>query len=408
MAVPPDRPKLRLVEAFPADGEDGDMFVVHDPTGLAEGVLTLSRAAMLILSLMDGERGLDDIQRVFAERAGQAVPREQLEEIVGQLDVAHYLDSPAFAEHLQSLVEDYRSAPARVSANEAALGAEEDGLAPTIDRILASCEVSIAGARRQLVGLIAPHLDFARGKPGYADAYGLLAVSPPAGRFVILGTNHFGRATGPVATRKDFETPLGTTRTDRAFIETLEAKLGLDLCEHEFDHQREHSIELQVLILQHLLGADNFEIVPVLCHDPCGPNGTAPYDGKGADLREFGEALGELIQTDNVATVIIAGADLGHVGWRFGDADDLNDSFLSEVERKDRQALDAIVTSGRDAFLDTVKRHDNSTRICSVGSVYALMTALPDARAELLRYHQAADKPSGTCVTSSAMAFWRT
>src|SRR4029079_11601775 len=118
---------------------------------------------------------------------------------------------------------------------------------------------------RHLAGLIAPHLDYPRGTPCYADAYGVLATMPPPKRVVILGTNHFGRASSSVATRKDFQTPLGTTRTDREFIAALEQSCGSDLCEHEFDHLREHSVELQVLVLQHLFGANSFTIVPVLC-----------------------------------------------------------------------------------------------------------------------------------------------
>ncbi len=401
-----DYPKLRPVEAFPTNQDGDQMFVVCDPSGLAEGALNMSRAALLLLSLMDGEHSLEDIRRLFAEQVGQAVPAEQLAEMVERLDAAHYLDSPAFAGYFQSLVDGYRSAPARVSMDEASFGAGDGELGPMIGRMLAACELSLAGPRRKLAGLIAPHLDFARGKPGYADAYAALAVGQRPRRVVILGTNHFGRAPAPVATRKDFQTPLGTTRTDRAFIEALEASLDFDLCEHEFDHQREHSVELQVLILQQLFGAGNFEIVPVLCPDPCGAGGTTAQDGEGTGLREFAEVLGERVRTDGTPTVLIAGADLSHVGRRFGDPWDLDETFLREVERKDRKALDAIVAGGRDAFVETLKSHDNSTRVCSVGCIYALVTALPDARPELLRYHQAVDSKGGTCVTCSAMAFW--
>ena len=400
-----DYPKLRPVEAFPADQDGDQTFVVRDPSGLAEGGMTVSRAALFVLSLMDGQHNLEEIERIFGEQVGQRLPGDQLEQMVARLDASHYLDSPAFADYFASLVEDYRSSPARVSANEASLGAGDDGLASTIGRMLAACEVSLTGSRR-LAGLIAPHLDFARGTPGYADAYGALAVGQAPQRVVILGTNHFGQTTGPVATRKDFQTPLGTTRADRAFIEALETRLGVDLCEHEFDHQREHSVELQVVILQQLLGADHFEMVPVLCHDPCGPTGAIPGEGRGADLRAFGEALGELILTDDTPTMIVAGADLSHVGRPFGDSRELDEAFLREVERKDRQALDALVAGGRDAFVETLRGHDNSTRVCSVGCIYALMTALPDAKPELLRYHQAVDRDTGTCVTCSAVAMW--
>jgi AmmeMemoRadiSam system protein B len=223
---------------------------------------------------------------------------------------------------------------------------------------------------------------------------------------VILGTNHFGRATAPVATRKDFQTPLGLTRTDGEFLSRLDQRCGADLCAHEFDHQREHSVELQVLVLQHLLGADNFEIVPVLCHDPCGPPGTAPYDGHGVDLRVFAEALGGLIREDDTPTVVIAGADLSHVGRRFGDDRELDADFLREIERRDHEALEQVANNSAGPFVETLRNRANNTRVCSAGCIYALMTALPQARGELLRYHQAVDPEGGTGVTCTAMAFW--
>jgi len=433
-----DRPKLRPVEVLPAQQDREVNLLVHDPSGLADGSLVVSPATMLILALMNGEHSLDDIRQVFARQFGHAPARDELEGLIQQLDAAHYLESPAFARYLQSRVEAYRAAPARVSAEGAAGSPDPGKLASMIGQMLASGEVALAGAPgRRLAGLIAPHLDFARGTPCYADAYGLLetaarpaaaasirpdrAIPPnaaqkdkkthsgrikPARRFVILGTNHFGRARSVVATRKDFQTALGTAITDRPFLNTLEGRLGAGLCEHEFDHQNEHSVELQVLILQYLLPGDGFRIVPVLCPDAGQPAGAAPDGGDGVHLRVFAETLGELIRADHTLTVVIAAADHSHVGRRFGDERVLDKAFLTENERNDRQILEAIAAGQRDSFVETVTRRHNHTRVCSTGCIYALMTALPGARPELLRYHQAVDHPTGTCVTCSAVAFW--
>jgi AmmeMemoRadiSam system protein B len=420
-------PKMRPVEAFPVEQAGQRLIVVHDPAGFAKGPITVSPAAMFVLLLLDGQKGPEDIQKAFDEQFGQAIPRQQLDDLVNQLDAAHYLDSDDFTRHYQSLVDAYRAAPARLCRDLSAYGidgelgsgnpnlessppdpaAASSAIKAIIARMLAHCQVSLIGKKnRRLAGLIAPHLDYGRGTPCYADAYAVLATAEPVRRVVILGTNHYGRGTSVVATRKDFGTPLGTTRTDRAFLEALEARCGADLCAHEFDQAREHSVELQVLILQHLLGADNFEIVPALCHDPCGPTGTAPYDGQGVDLRAFGEALGELIRSDESPTLIIAGADLSHVGRRFGDDRDLTAAFLSDVERQDRAALSELVAGRRDGFVDQLIARDNSTRVCSAGCIYALHTALEGAKGELLRYHQAVDQAGGTCVTCCAAAFW--
>ena len=130
------------------------------------------------------------------------------------------------------------------------------------------------------------------------------------------------------------------------------------------------------------------------------------HNGRSADLQVFGERLSKLIRRDGGETIIIAGADLSHVGPRFCDECDLQDTFLAEVGRKDRVTIDAILAGDPARFLETLTSHENSTRICSVGSLYGLMTALPGAKAELLRYHQAVDQPSGTGVTCASITFW--
>ncbi len=384
------------------------MVLIQDPTGLADAPLVISPAGFFVVRLLDGTHTLDQIQVQFLTQFAQVLPRRQLEELVEKLDASHYLDSAAFTCFYDGLVAAYRAAPTRTGRDAASFGAEEDGLTLTLDRLLGGRRLAEnPPAGRRLVGLVAPHLDYPRGGPCYAAAYGVLAQAGPVERVVILGTNHFGRGTSVVATGKDFETPLGVTRTDREFLDRLQVRLSADLCRHEFDHLREHSVELQVLVLQHLLGAERFEIVPILCPDPCGPNGMAPYDGEGVDLDVFARALGEVIADHEGRTLIVAGADLSHFGWRFGDECDLDPAFLTQVERKDREALNALVAGDAAAFVTGIRTRDNDTRICSAGCIYALTTAVAGAKAELLGYHQAVDQESGTAVSCSAMALWQ-
>ncbi|MEP0844918.1 MAG: AmmeMemoRadiSam system protein B [Phycisphaerae bacterium] len=410
----PARPKLRPVEAFPIEEGGRRMFVMHDPAGLASGPITASPPTVFLLLLMDGTRSLDEVQAAFAEQIGQPVPRDELENLVRQLDAAHYLAGESFEEHFRSLAAAYRAAPARTIRDLSAYGIDGSGRDPdpagrlrkTLSQVLSQEGVSVEPRRGRLTGLVAPHLDYPRGGPCYAAAYGVLAAAQRPRRIVILGTNHYGRSASVVATHKDFQTPLGTTRTDRDFLDALQARCGADLCAHEFDHAREHSVELQVLLLQHLLGADRFEMLAVLCPDPCGPTGTAPHNGEGVDLRIFAETLGALVREDATPTLLIAGADLSHVGRRFGDARDLSGAFLQEVELLDRAALVQCIGGEPEAFITTLAERDNSTRMCSAGCLYALRTALDGAEGELLRYHQAVDAAADICVTCCAAAFW--
>jgi MEMO1 family protein len=157
--------------------------------------------------------------------------------------------------------------------------------------------------------------------------------------------------------------------------------------------------------LQHLYGPQNFSVVPLLCPDPCGPSGTVPDDGNGMALRVFAESLGELIASDPTNTLVVAGADFSHIGSSFGDDRPIDDAFLEEVRQADRRALDFLELGDPAGFLRCIAQQDNPTRICSAGCMFALLTALPGARGQVVRYHQAVDRESQTCVSCAAVVF---
>ncbi len=401
MILHPDaKPKLRPLEPV-FTGEPG-LIGVRDPSRLSSVMLTLTEPAFFALALLDGQHTLADVQRRFLVRYGQPLRFETLSELVTRLEESLFLDGPDFEAHYQRLLEDYRSAPARPVRHADALGLGDDP-AKVFDSALA--EVTPDGGGR-VRGVIAPHLDYPRGRSCYARAYACLARRDPPERVVILGTNHFGvgNLSSVVATGQDFTTPLGTTRTDRAFVERLEERCG-DLRRFEYDHAGEHSIELQVCWLQHLFGAESFSIVPVLCSDPCGPTGTAPRSGLGVDLAEFARHLGDLIAEPGRSTAIVAGADLSHVGRFFGDDRGFDDGFLDEVRARDRAILTHIEGGQADAFRECVAEGQNPTRVCSAGCIFVTMTALAGARATVLDYHQAVTESVHNCVTCAAVVF---
>jgi AmmeMemoRadiSam system protein B len=256
------------------------------------------------------------------------------------------------------------------------------------------------------VGLIAPHLDYARGAPCYAAAYRDLVRRCDAERFVILGTNHFGLSRSVVGTRQDFETPWGNLRCDKAFMDCVDGLCGTDLCAGEYDHVREHSIELQSLLLKHLAGARDVAVAPFLCPDVCGPGRAAEDDDGGVDVDAFVAGLRGAIDGDDVPTCVIAGADLSHVGRFFQDDRDLDADNLHSVEASDREALERLVEQGGEPFRQYVRANGNGTNICSTGCIYALAKVLEGrAHAKLLHYHQAVTQEAENCVTCCAVEF---
>jgi AmmeMemoRadiSam system protein B len=389
------------VEAFLVDepGDGAPAVGVRDRSGLSSAILTVSPAALELLIMMDGRTTCEEIRVRFAERHGQPVAPETITRMLTHLESAYLLEGEAFERHYQGLVEAYRAQPARDMPHAASMGITASGA--IFDDMLAGATARTLPGRVR--GVIAPHLDYDRGRPCYAESYAVLRDRPRPDRVVVLGTNHFGRSLSVVSTGKDFVTPLGRTRCDTAMLERLERACG-DLRHYELDHAREHSVELQVAWLQHLYGAANFTIVPLLCPDPCGPTGTAPPDGRGVDLREFACALRD-IADDGGDTLLVAGADLSHVGRAFDIDRDLDDAFLTEVRQCDTGALDALQSAGPEAFRLAVAEQDNPTNICSAGCIFSLATALADAETTILGYHQAVTPDEENCVTCCAAVF---
>jgi hypothetical protein len=390
-------PALRNIEIVPFRRPDGEIyFGLQDPAELTAQPLAVSAAAYLVLAHLDGEHTLADVQTAFHKHTNLEVPVEEVDKLLAALDQALLLVNERSAQADAVRQAAYHAAPARDNRERYPDGAD---LRAELERILAC---GAAAPTNGVRGLIAPHLDYARGEPCYADAYATLAASGPADRYVILGTNHFGRATSVVATGKDFHTPLGLVPTDRGFLARLQDRLNCSLMSEETDHQREHSIELQVHFLQVIADGRPFEIVPVLCPDACGPTGTRPRDGAGVDLRAFAEALGTVVGEAKGRTVIIAGADLSHVGQRFQDPDPTTPERLEEVARSDRRLLKLLEERNEDAFVSRLIATSNATRVCSAGCILALLLALRGRPCRILKYHQAANFPAETHVTCAA------
>jgi len=375
------------------------MMVLYDQSGLAAGNLALTPAAFAIVTLMNGQNTLGDIVAEFLQQFRQPLPGERLLELLHQLDRRGMLDGPVFDARYERLVEDYRQLPARPT-QAVTSGADLEELRSELCDMVGEGTATTEGQR--VVGLVAPHLDYERGRCCYAEAYAQLRGQDDIDRFVIVGTNHFGRSGTVAWTVKDYDTPFGPAETDRGFIDKLRGRIGVDLGVHELDHLHEHSVELQVVILKALRGSRPVRIVPLLCPDVCGPTGLKPGDGSGPGADEFAAALAEVLAGEPGRSCVIAGADLSHVGRRFGDDFDLDDEFLQAVEADDRALLDLIEVGDAAGLLARLHGTRNLYRVCGAGSIYILLRALGGPNVRMLRYHQAVNRDEQIAVTCVA------
>jgi len=408
----PRAPRLRPVEAFPVVVDGREVICLRDPSGLTEAVLTVPRPVVAILALLDGTRAIRDVQADIMRQHGTLVPSDQIEALVETLDRHLFLEGERLEAERVRLAAAFRESPVRAAVHAGRAYAGEAGaLASELEGFFVHPEgpgpVGEPGVPR-LRGLIAPHIDFHRGGPAYAWAYKSVAEACDADCFVVFGTAHAGLDGHPFAlTRKPYDTPLGPMAVDDEVVEALVRRAPGEPFAAELAHRAEHSIEFQAVYLRYLIdrkwGDGNVRIVPILAsfvHE-CLTRGRDPA----ADPAVAGmlDALRETMATVPRRYCLVAGADLAHVGPRFGDPEPVSRGRLARLEAEDLALLSLVTGVDPRGFFASVAADGDSRRICGFSPIYALLAALPAGRGRLLRYGQWPD-PHGT-VTFASVAF---
>ncbi|HSC72015.1 MAG TPA: AmmeMemoRadiSam system protein B [Candidatus Methylomirabilis sp.] len=400
-------PRLRPIEAFPAEVRGRQVLCLRDPEHYCEGVVCLPVETASILGLFNGQHSLLDIQEAFVRRFGTLLFREELLEVIRSLDEHHLLDSPRFAAHRMAVEEGFRRVRTRpASFAGKSYPAERDALRLQLDSYFGAAEgprdIPPSSAAAGLRGLVVPHIDFARGGPCYAWGYREAEGAPPVDRWVILGTVHAPITRAFALTRKDFETPLGTAETDREFLDRLLATVGSQYLDDEPAHRGEHAIEFQAVFLRHRLSP--VRIVPILCgslHRCVEERQSPTQDG---EIEAFIAGLRDTLTALGGRSVILGSADLAHVGPRFGDPRPITPGQLREVAEADREMLAAVEAGDAETLFHAVARDGDRRRICGLPPIYAMLRVLGGVQGRLLRYSQWPD-PQGT-VTFAAVALY--
>jgi len=429
-------PRLRAVEAFPVEHEGRSCVALRDPAGYTDAIVLLHGPLLEIVSLFDGGHTVAEIQAAVMRRHGQLVERRQIEEIAEALDQQGFLDSPGFAGRravidgaflasptrpathaggayagepgeLRAMLDGFFAPPDGPGPIDGARAAEPEGrgqsAAPERRGRSAATERRGQSAATEVRGVIAPHIDFHRGGSAYAWAYRELAERSAADLFVIFGTCHAGMEHPFALTRKDYASPLGDVRVDRDFVDALAKRARQDCFGSELAHRVEHSIELQTVFLRHLY-ADrrDVSIVPVLAsfaHEAM-HRGQRPDDDP--RVPRFLEALAETMAAGRRRVALIAGADLAHVGPRFGDPEPVGAPELARIEREDVAMLESVAAGDPQAFFESVASDGDRRRICGYSPIYALLRSLGGAIGSVKRYGQWPD-PNGVVSFASVV-----
>ena len=215
--------------------------------------------------------------------------------------------------------------------------------------------------------LVLPHAGYRWS--GQVAAYGVKqAAGRTFRRVVVLGPSHRSGMENvvsiPAATH--YATPLGEVALDLEFISALRRHPVVQCIPPV--HASEHSVQIQVPLLQQALG--EFRLVPIVI-------GNLDLETS----RAFARILRGLIDPQ---TLVIASSDFTHHGSNFG-YQPFHEDLAANIERLDMGALRTIEKSDDEAFRSYIRK--TGATICGRRAISVLLAMVgPDAGARLLRY----------------------
>jgi MEMO1 family protein len=398
-----ESPQLRpYLTAAPEDAQ-GRRFVVYDRLRLSERAVRVTSVELEWLQLFDGKRSLRDIQaEVMRQLGGQLVPLENLQLLAERLDDALFLDGPRF----RAAAEDPIRRPSCIGCYEG----EPEPLRNQMKQLFTRPDgPGLPGEPRpdgKLRAALVPHIDFARGGATFAWGFKDIVERTDASLFIIVGTSHYS-AYRFTLTRKHFRTPFGVTETDGAYIDRLVHHYGDGLFDDELmAHLPEHSIELEVVLLQYLYeGKRPIRIVPLVVgsfHD-CIARGTEP--SRRDDIRRMINALRAAERETPEKICYLISGDLAHIGPKFGDEKPVAEPFLTHSKTQDEAILKETEAADPSAFFRVIAAEADSRRICGLPPTYTVLEAIQPKSGKVLHYGRYVHPRGNESVSFASVAF---
>jgi AmmeMemoRadiSam system protein B len=214
----------------------------------------------------------------------------------------------------------------------------------------------------------------------------------------MFGTSHYGGEGRFIMTEKDYSTPLGRTKTNTDLVNVIYASSKQTLTRNDEQHRYDHSIEMVLLLLQYVYGAEQFSLLPVLVntmHDRF----SFPDHINDEGIDEFLSIIHDYVKESNQRVLFVSSGDLSHIGRKFGDAEEAH-SLVTDITMHDSDVIASMCAHDAEGFFKKIANTHDHSRICGCAPNYLLMKSIQSKSAELLAY-QWWDQPD----TSSAVSF---
>jgi hypothetical protein len=217
----------------------------------------------------------------------------------------------------------------------------------------------------EILGVICPHAGYMYSGPVATNSFYQISSKKPE-LVIILGPNHWGIGCN-VAAMKDgqWQTPLGNVEVDTESairLHELSKVIELDF----FSHSRDHSLEVQVPMLQEIY-THNFKILPIILID---------QGYKTAE--EIGTAIAKIAKMKK--TIIIGSSDFTHYE---------ENSF---AHKQDKMLIEPILDLDVDKFYNVLQ--ENQISACGYGAIASTMVACKElgaSKGTLLKYATSGD-----------------
>ena len=373
---------------MPSPDPERPGLLVRDPFQFSDSMLLIPPPLVPTLACFDGEQTALDLRQALVQITGEIQVGEIEKQLYDTLSDAGFLEDEKFDELRAAKIQEFAAAPRREPshAGSAYPGTEEEAR-KALNEFM---EGALAHAGTDSwKGIAAPHVSPFGGWESYRAAYSMLGPGYRDKTFVVLGTSHYGEPDRFGLTRKPFVTPLGEARTAVDLVNELEQAAPNAVRMEDYCHAVEHSIEFQVLFLQHVVAPD-VKVLPILC----GSFARSIYQGgkpeANEDVQRFFGALGELSAREGDRLLWVLGVDMAHMGRRYGDQlqAQADQGEMLGVAERDRARIERITEADAEGFWDLVQQNKDDLKWCGSSPIYTFMKTNPGVRGAMHRYQQ--------------------
>jgi AmmeMemoRadiSam system protein B len=222
----------------------------------------------------------------------------------------------------------------------------------------------------KIFGIICPHAGYVYSGPTACHSYKSIESQNPE-LVIIIGPNHFGVGKD-AATMIDaqWQTPLGMVQVDSDSAKKV-AEISNFIEIDEYSHSQDHSLEVQVPMLQEILSND-FQILPIILRSQ---NMETAID--------VGNAVSKIAEEKNA--IIVASSDFTHYE---------ENSF---AHQQDKALIEPILEMDLEKFYQVL--YERRVTSCGYGAMASAMIAcknLGATKGELLSYTTSGDVSGDT------------